>query len=67
MLTDTALKNLKGKEKIYKVTDRDGMYAVVKPTGTIEAGAAEERRMRDVMISLHDVAQPHDRDEEPAR
>jgi integrase len=35
MLTDTALKNLKSKEKTYKVTDRDGMYAQVRPTGTI--------------------------------
>lgn len=35
MLTDTALKNLKSKGKIYKVADRDGMYAVVKTTGTI--------------------------------
>ena len=26
MLTDAALKHLKPKEKIYKVTDRDGMY-----------------------------------------
>lgn len=35
MLTDTALKNLKPKEKDYKVADRDGMYVVVKKTGTI--------------------------------
>lgn len=35
MLTDTALKNLKPKEKTYKVTDRDGMYAEVKPTGRV--------------------------------
>jgi integrase len=35
MLTDTALKNLKPKDKTYKVTDRDGMYALVKPTGMI--------------------------------
>jgi hypothetical protein len=27
MLTDAALKSLKPKEKSYKVTDRDGMYA----------------------------------------
>jgi hypothetical protein len=31
MLTDAALKHLKPKEKIYKVTDRDGMYVLVKP------------------------------------
>jgi hypothetical protein len=35
MLTDTALKNLKSKDKTYKVADRDGMYALVKTTGTI--------------------------------
>jgi integrase len=35
MLTDTALKNLKPKEKPYKVTDRDGMYVVVAPSGTV--------------------------------
>ena len=35
MLTDTALKNLKSKEKTYKVADRDGMYAEVKRTGVI--------------------------------
>jgi len=35
MLTDTALKNLKSKDKTYKIADRDGMYAQVKPTGTI--------------------------------
>lgn len=35
MLTDTALKNLKAKEKTYKVADRDGMYAEVRTTGRI--------------------------------
>ena len=35
MLTDAALKHLKPKEKIYKVTDRDGMYVLVKPSGTM--------------------------------
>ena len=35
MLTDTALKHLKPKEKLYKVSDRDGMYVLVKPSGTI--------------------------------
>ncbi|MCT2580700.1 MAG: DUF4102 domain-containing protein [Mesorhizobium sp.] len=35
MLTDIALKKLKSKDKIYKVTDRDGMYATVAPTGQI--------------------------------
>lgn len=35
MLTDAALKCLKPKAKIYKVSDRDGMYARVSPTGSI--------------------------------
>jgi hypothetical protein len=28
MLTDTALRNLKPKSKIYKASDRDGMYVI---------------------------------------
>ncbi len=35
MLTDTALKNLKPKGKPYKVSDRDGMYVLVAPSGTV--------------------------------
>ena len=35
MLTDAALKHLKPKEKNYKVTDRDGMYVLVRPSGTL--------------------------------
>ncbi|MEI9402089.1 tyrosine-type recombinase/integrase [Mesorhizobium argentiipisi] len=35
MLTDTALKALKPKDKTYKVADRDGMYVTVSPTGLI--------------------------------
>ncbi len=35
MLTDVALKNLKPKDKPYKVTDRDGMYVLVTPTGVL--------------------------------
>ena len=35
MLTDAAIKHLKPKDKIYKVTDRDGMYVLVKPLGTL--------------------------------
>lgn len=35
MLTDTKLKNLKGSKKLYKVTDRDGLYAAVSPKGTV--------------------------------
>lgn len=35
MLTDTALKNLKPREKAYKVADRDGMYVHVTTSGSI--------------------------------
>lgn len=35
MLTDTALKNLKPRERLYKVSDRDGMYATVSPVGLV--------------------------------
>lgn len=35
MLTVTALKRLKPKDRDYKVSDRDSMYAVVKPSGVI--------------------------------
>ncbi len=34
-LTDTKLKSLKPQGKAYKVADRDGMYVVVSPKGTI--------------------------------
>ena len=35
MLTETALKNLKPKDAVYKVADRDGMYVTVSVAGTI--------------------------------
>lgn len=35
MLTDTALRHLKPKSKIYKASDRDGMYVTVSPSGTV--------------------------------
>jgi integrase len=35
MLTDTALRNLKPKDKAYKVTDRDGLYVYVLTSGTV--------------------------------
>lgn len=34
MLTDL-LKKLKPKDKLYKLSDRDGMYVVVAPSGLI--------------------------------
>jgi hypothetical protein len=35
MLIETKLKNLKAKEKVYKVTDRDGLYVTALTTGTV--------------------------------
>lgn len=35
MLTDAALRNLKPKSKIYKASDRDGMYVTASPSGTV--------------------------------
>lgn len=35
MLTDRELANLKPQEKLFKVADRDGMYAAVLPSGTV--------------------------------
>ncbi len=35
MLTDAALRNIRGKSKSYKMTDRDGLYVLVSPAGGI--------------------------------
>jgi integrase len=35
MLTDVALKSLKKRDKIYKMSDRDGMYVAVHPSGAV--------------------------------
>jgi len=35
MLTDTKLRNLKPKDKLYKINDRDGLYVAVTPAGSI--------------------------------
>ncbi|ABX63549.1 site-specific integrase [Brucella canis] len=35
MLTDTKLRNLKPKDKLYKVNDRDGLYVAITPAGSI--------------------------------
>jgi hypothetical protein len=49
MVTDAALKHLKPKDKIYKVTDRDGMYVLVKPyretADTVRDGADHDAGM----------------------
>ncbi len=35
MLTDAAIEHLKPNDKLYKVTDRDGMYVLVRPLGIL--------------------------------
>ncbi len=35
MLTDTKLRNLKPRDKLYKENDRDGLYVAVTPAGAI--------------------------------
>lgn len=35
MLTDAAIKALRPQQKLYKISDRDGMYVVVQPSGSI--------------------------------
>ncbi|NIL23495.1 tyrosine-type recombinase/integrase [Yersinia mollaretii] len=35
MLTDTKLKSLKPRDKLYKITDRDGLYVAISPGGTV--------------------------------
>ncbi len=34
MLTDTKLRNIKPKDKLYKVNDRDGLYVAITPAGS---------------------------------
>jgi len=35
MLTDAKLRNIKPKDKLYKVNDRDGLYVAITPAGSI--------------------------------
>jgi len=46
MLTDTKLRNLKPKAKLYKAFDRDGMCVTVSPNASRLQGAAGPCRMR---------------------
>jgi hypothetical protein len=53
MLTDTKLRNLKPKEKLYKVNDRDGLYVAVTAGGqsrfaTTTPSTADRRPSRSV-------------------
>ena len=34
-VTDTRLKHIKAKEKNYKIADRDGLYVLVTPAGSV--------------------------------
>ena len=54
MLTDAALKRLKPKEKMYKVTDRDGMYVRYRPSGDLlPLRLPAERPARDLTIGKY--------------
>lgn len=46
MLTDTKLRNLKTKDKLYKVNDCDGLYVAVTTAGSISF-ATTTRSMAD--------------------
>ncbi|MFA5083421.1 MAG: Arm DNA-binding domain-containing protein, partial [Hydrogenophilaceae bacterium] len=35
MLTDTKIRNLKPRDRLYKVADRDGLYVAVTPAASI--------------------------------
>ncbi len=35
VLTDTKLKSLKPRDKLYKIADRDGLYVAVTASGTV--------------------------------
>lgn len=35
MLTETKLKALKPKDKVYKISDRDGLYVIIAKSGLI--------------------------------
>jgi hypothetical protein len=50
MLTDAALKHLRPKEKSYKVTDRDGMYVLVR------AARAKHTLLSAFVLSLYTAA-----------
>jgi hypothetical protein len=68
MLTDLQIRNLKPRNKIYKVFDRDGLYVAVTPSGvasfrydyringrreTLAIGRYDETRSRDVVRELN--------------
>ncbi len=62
MLTDAALRNLKPKSKIYKASDRYGMYVTVSTSGTIPFrydyrlnGRLTEGANKEVGVRLEDV------------
>ena len=58
MLTDVALKNLKPKEKPYKVADRDGMYVMVAPSGTVTFRLDYRLNGRRETVTLASTALP---------
>ena len=70
MLTDLKLKNLKPRDKAYKQSDRDGLYATITPVGvvsfrydyringrreTLTLGRYDEGRARDLTRQLDEL------------
>lgn len=52
MLTDTKLKNLKPQAKMYKVSDRDGLYVMSLITGLISSLSPHLCRRRETWLSV---------------
>ena len=57
MLTDAALRNLKPKSKIYKASDRDGMYVTVSPR--LKLQRLRQKTGRGAALVCVRVTQPH--------
>lgn len=65
MLTDTKLRNLKPREKLYKVNDRDGLYVAVTPAGTKSFRYNHALNGRQEILTIGRVA--HRRESGPRR
>ena len=59
MLTDAKLKSLKGREKPYKVSDRDGLYVMVAPTSRISFRYSYHVNGRYETLTPHLPPHPH--------
>lgn len=52
ILTDSKLKVLKAKDRLYKIVDRDGLYVAVLPSGTVSFGYDYSINGRREMLAL---------------